>query len=175
MANTITGIILIIGQTVAVPTNNQNGQPFYKRELILDASRYDQFSGRKFENYPKFEFVGNNCTMLDQFQVGQAVTVSFVLSGRKVEKDGQVNYFTNITGYKVELYQRQQPQQAAPYQGQTQPAYQGQAQPAYQPQQPSNPFPATAPTGAPAPQPFPPAVDEDGNPLGTGEDGDLPF
>ena len=170
MANTITGIILIIGQTVAVPTNNQNGQPFYKRELILDASRYDQFSGRKFENYPKFEFVGNNCTMLDQFQVGQAVTVSFVLSGRKVEKDGQVNYFTNITGYKVELYQRQQtvqqPQQAAPYQGQTQPAY--------QPQQPSNPFPATAPTGAPAAQPFPPAVDENGNPLG-GEDGDLPF
>ena len=179
MANTITGIILSIGQTVAVPTNNQNGQPFYKRELILDASRYDQFSGRKFENYPKFEFVGNNCTMLDQFQVGQAVTVSFVLSGRKVEKDGQVNYFTNITGYKVELYQRQQPvqqpQQATPYQGQTQPAYQGQAQPAYQPQQTSNPFPATAPTGAPAPQPFPPAVDEDGNPLGTGEDGDLPF
>lgn len=179
MANTITGIILFIGQTVDVPTNNQNGQPFYKRELVLDASRYDQFSGRKFENYPKFEFVGNNCAILDQFQAGQAVTVSFVLSGRKVEKDGQVSYFTNVTGYKVELYQRpgqqpqmaQQPQQAAPYQGQ-QPYPQPQA--AYQPQQaqPANPFPATAPTGA-TQQPFPPAVDENGNPIGDPDD--LPF
>ena len=120
MANTITGIILFIGQTVAVPTNNQNGQPFYKRELVLDASRIEQFTQRRFENYPKFEFVGNNCAILDQFQVGQIVTVSFVLSGRKIEKNGQVSYFTNVTGYKVELYQRQpqmvqQPQQVYQY------------------------------------------------------------
>ena len=167
MANTITGIILFIGEKVAVPTNNQNGQPFYKRELVLDASRYDQFSGHKFENYPKFEFVGNNCTILDQFQAGQAVTVSFVLSGRKVEKDGQVSYFTNVTGYKVELFQRaQQPQQAAANQVQ-------QPQVAQQPLQSQNPFPATAPTGAPAQAPFPPAVDEDGMPVGGNDD--LPF
>lgn len=166
MANTITGIILFIGQTLAVPTNNQNGQPFYKRELVLDASRIEQFTGRKYENYPKFEFVGNNCAILDQFQVGQIVTVSFVLSGRKSEKNGQVNYFTNVTGYKVELYQRQpqtqnvqQPQQAAPYQAAPQPA---------------NPFPATAPTGQMAQQAFPPAVDENGNPIGENPD-DLPF
>ena len=175
MANTITGIILFIGQTLAVPTNNQIGQPFYKRELVLDASRIEQFTGRKFENYPKFEFVGNNCAILDQFQVGQIVTVSFVLSGRKSEKNGQVNYFTNVTGYKVELYQRQpqqnvqQPQQV--YQGQQ--PYQAAPQQAA-PVQPATPFPATAPTGQMAQQPFPPAVDENGNPIGENPD-DLPF
>ena len=162
MANTITGVILFIGQTVAVPTNNQNGQPFYKRELVLDASRIEQYTGRKFENYPKFEFVGNNCAILDQFQIGQIVTVSFVLSGRKVEKNGTVNYFTNVTGYKVEMYQRQpqnvqQPQYAAQPQQVAQPVQQA-AQPPYQPE---------------AAQPFPPAVDENGNPMGNADD--LPF
>ena len=167
MANTITGIILLIGQTVAVPTNNQNGQPFYKRELVLDASRIEQFTGRKFENYPKFEFVGNNCAILDQFSVGQIVTVSFVLSGRKSEKNGQVSFFTNVTGYKVELYQRQ-PQTVQ--------------QPVAAPVVASQPAPVqnppyispSAPTGMSAAQPFPPAVDEDGNPIGGNAD-DLPF
>lgn len=168
MANTITGIILFIGQTVAVPTNNQNGQPFYKRELVLDASRIEQFTQRRFENYPKFEFVGNNCAILDQFQVGQIVTVSFVLSGRKIEKNGQVSYFTNVTGYNVELYQRQ-PQMVQ----QPQQAYQAAPQ-QVSPTQPSNPFPANAPTGQITQQPFPPAVDENGNPIGDNTD-DLPF
>ena len=109
MANTITGKVLLIGQTEAIPYQDK---VFYKREWVLDASRFDQYSGQKFENYPKLEFVGNNCSQLDQFQIGQLVTVSFVLSGRKVEKDGNVNYFTNASGYNIEHYVRQnQPQQ----------------------------------------------------------------
>ena len=173
MANTITGIILVIGQTEAIPVPN-SPNAFYKRELVLDASRFDQFSGQKFENYPRLEFTNNNCAKLDQFQVGQLVTVSFTLSGRKTEKDGIVCYFTNVTGYDIALYQRQpqnvqQPQQV--YQGQQQ--YQAAPQQAA-PAQPANPFPATAPTGQMAQQPFPPAVDENGNPIGENPD-DLPF
>lgn len=155
MANTITGKILVIGQTEAIPYQDKT---FYKRELVLDASRFDQYSGQKFENYPKFEFTGNNCSSLDQFQIGQVVTVSFVLSGRRVEKNGQVSFFTNVTGYKVEPYVRQnQPQHVAQPQHVEQPVQQ--AAPSYQPE---------------AAQPFPPAVDENGNPLGS-DDGDLPF
>lgn len=155
MANTITGKILVIGQTEAIPYQDKT---FYKRELVLDASRFDQYSGQKFENYPKFEFTGNNCSSLDQFQIGQVVTVSFFLSGRRVEKNGQVSFFTNVTGYKVEPYVRQnQPQHVA------------------QPQQVAKPVQQAASFYQPdAAQPFPPAVDENGNPLG-GEDGDLPF
>ena len=161
MANQITGAILMIGQTVAIPVQNGNGQPFYKRELVLDASRFDQYTGKKFENYPLLEFVGNNCNQLDQYQVGQIVTVSFVLSGRKTEKDGQVRYFTNVTGYKVELFQRQPMMAQQPMQQQI-------AQP-----QPQQPFHATAPTGVQQAQPFPPAVDENGVPIGGSDD--LPF
>lgn len=171
MANQITGTVLLVGRTESIPTNN--GQPFYKRELVLDASRYDQFSGRKFENYPKFEFVGNNCAMLDQFPVGSIVTVSFVLSGRKVEKNGEVSFFTNVTGYKIEPYVRngmpvnqgaQAVSPAPPSQFPTQGAQTSQQGPY---------VPPTAPTG-PTSQPFPPAVDENGNPI-NGDPDDLPF
>jgi hypothetical protein len=164
LKNQQTGRILIIGQTYQVPSNTPGAQPFYKRELVLDASRFDSITGQKFENYPKFEFINQKCSLLDQFQVGQLVTVSFALSGRKSEKDGQVGYFTNVTGYEIVPYQRQGTQPAA------------QTQQVMQPQAPvqAAPFPATAPTGVQAQQPFPPAVDENGNPIGGGPD-DLPF
>ena len=99
MENTQTGKVLIIGQTYQVPSTDPNAQPFYKRELVLDCTRYNPINGNKIENYPKFEFINNNCPMLDGLQVGQLVTVSFSLSGRKSVKDGRENYFTNITGY----------------------------------------------------------------------------
>ena len=120
---------------------------FSKREVVLDCSRFDTMTGEKMENYPKFEFTGKHVDDLNNYQVGQFVTVSFVLSGRKVEKDGKT---------KIEPYQRYNSgaQQAQPY---TPP------QPAAQSRQPQ--------TAAPQPAPFPPDVDEQGNPAKD----DLPF
>lgn len=166
MANTITGYIHHIGLTEAIPYRDK---VFYKRELVLDASHYDRFTGNKFENYPKMELANNNCSLLDQFKVGDLVTVSFVLAGRKVEKDGQTSYFTNINAYKVEPFVRQgqnqppqQPQTAAPSQSPTQ---QVQAPPAA----PNDPYSASQ-------QPFPPAVNENGDPFDPKKgDDDLPF
>lgn len=166
MANTITGYIHYIGPTEAIPYRDK---VFYKRELVLDASHYDRFSGAKFENYPKMELTNNNCSVIDQFKVGDLVTVSFALAGRKVEKDGQISYYTNINAYKVEYFARQaqnQPSQAfqmaAPPQS---PTPQMQA-----PQMAQNdPYSGNSQT-------FPPAVDENGSPLGQGKsEDDLPF
>lgn len=162
MANQVTGKVHYIGNTEAIPYGDKT---FYKRELVLDASRYDQYSGQKFENYPKFEFTGNNCAQLDQFQVGQVVTVSFTLSGRKSEKNGVVNYFTNITGYKVEPYVREQQAQTQQAQGYTSPSA---PIPSASPAQVAQPQPQ-----APAQTPFPPALDENGNPITDGDG--LPF
>ena len=159
MANTITGFILSIGATVQVPT--KNGVPFQKRELLLDCSSYDRFTGEKRENYPLMEFTQNNCQKLDSFKAGDLVTVSFVLSGVKYEKDGQVNYFTHVKGYDIALYSRN---------GQPQTVQQPVAAPAPV-QNPPYTSPS-APTGMSSAQPFPPAVDEDGNPINSD---DLPF
>ena len=168
MANTITGTVILIGQTYQVPTNN--GIQFIKRELVLDASTYDRYTGQKKENYVNMEFVQNNTHKLDNFKVGDLVQVDFALSGRKSEKDGNVRYFTNIAGYEIRLFQNngnqgaQGGQASAPAQHPTQ-GQQASQQGAFVPQ--------TAPTGMQQ-QPFPPAVDENGNPI-NGDADDLPF
>lgn len=168
MANQITGTVILIGQTYQVPTNN--GTQFVKRELVLDASTFDRYTGQKRENYVNMEFVQNNCAKLDNFNEGDLVTVDFVLSGRKSEKDGQVRYFTNITGYDIRLFQNggnqgpQQAQSAAPSQSPA-PAPQTSQQGANGGNTGQSPYPPQ--------QPFPPAVDENGNPINPNDD--LPF
>ena len=168
MANQITGTIILIGQTYQVPTNN--GTQFMKRELVLDASTFDRYTGQKRENYVNMEFVQNNTTKLDNFNVGDLVTVDFVLSGRKSEKDGNVRYFTNITGYEIRMFQNSGNQGA---QGGQSPAPAQQPTQGAQSSQQGSFVHQTAPTGAPQ-QPFPPAVDENGNPI-EGNADDLPF
>lgn len=101
MANTIIGKVLVIGRTEEIPSKN-GGQPFLKRTLVQDCSRYDQYTGKKFENYPQLEFASKNTAILDNFNVGDVVEVSFALQGRSYEKDGVHKYFTSIVGYKVE-------------------------------------------------------------------------
>ena len=149
MANTIIGKVLVIGRTEEIPSKN-GGQPFLKRTLVLDCSRYDQYTGQKFENYPQLEFASKNTAILDNFNVGDVVEVSFALQGRSYEKDGVQKYFTSIVGYKVEPYNTQQSQQPAP-------------------QAPQN-----TPQAEQSNQPFTPrAVDANGNPVDNNDD--LPF
>lgn len=90
-------------------TNNfptKSGGNLMKRELILDASRYDEFTGEKRENFPTFTFMQKNCEKLDGFSQGDLVEVSFILQGRKYNKDGQEKYINDIVGYRIEPYQR---------------------------------------------------------------------
>lgn len=105
MANQISGKVLIIEDEVTIPT--RSGNTFTKRQIVLDASHYDPMTGQKFENYPAFDFVGNRVNELDNFKVGDLVTISFALNGRPFEKDGKTTYFTSVNGYKIEPYQRQ--------------------------------------------------------------------
>ncbi len=103
MAFTISGIIQQIGNTESIPYQDK---VFKKRELVLDCSYRNQFTGQiERPNYPKFEFTGIHVDDLNNFQLGEIVTVSFSLNGSRSEKDGQVRYFTNIQGFKIERYQ----------------------------------------------------------------------
>lgn len=122
MANQIIGRVFYIGDTNSIKSKD-GSKTYYKRELVLDATRYDGLTGQRgYDNFPSIEFSGDNCQMLNQFKPGDIVTVSFELQGTKYEKDGQTRFFTRIRGYKVELKQTSQPQQQ--YQQPTPPAYQ---------------------------------------------------
>lgn len=141
----VTGRIKSIGATQSIASKN-GGQPFQKREIILDTTRFDPYTGErdKYENYPMFEFGGEKCKDLDDYQVGQVVTVSFDLQGSFYkDKDGVDRNFTKVRAYKIEarqtsqtVQQPQQPQQKEQSQPpqQQQPYQQPYRQPYQQPQ-----------------------------------------
>lgn len=104
MANQISGKVLIIDDIISIHT--RSGNTFTKRQIVLDASHYNPMTGQKYENYPAFDFVGNRVNELDNFKVGDLVTISFALNGRPFDKDGKTTYFTSVNGYKIEPYQR---------------------------------------------------------------------
>lgn len=173
MAFQICGIIQHIGNTESIP---YQGKVFKKRELVLDCSYRNQFTGQiERTNYPKFEFTSNHVDDLNDFNIGDIVTVSFSLNGSRSEKDGQVRYFTNVQGYKIEKYQSRYNQQQGGNQtaqaanGNQPTPTQGACQSAQQAAMES-----ARNAAAPAAPNFPPAVDENGNPI-QGNNDDLPF
>lgn len=137
----IKGRIHKIGNVEVIKT--ASGSEFKKRELVLDASRFDPLTGEKmFDNFPSFEFVQDKVSLLDELKPLQIVTVSFDLQGREYTKDGQTKYITTVRGYKIEARpvaqqaeaQVQAPQPAPQPQGYTQQGY------AQQPQNNGLPF-----------------------------------
>lgn len=127
MAFQITGKLEFVGETIARTPKN-GGQPFYRRDFVLDCTRYNPDTGEPWENHPKFELSGNNCTLLDQFQIGQKVTVDFSLKGAKYQdqQTGEIKYFTTINAFRIALAEQQQQVQYQPYTAPTgqQPAHQ---------------------------------------------------
>lgn len=172
MAFQINGIIQHIGNTLRIPYQDK---VFKKRELVLDCSYRNQYTGQiERANYPEFEFTGNHVDDLNGFNIGDIVTVSFSLNGSRSEKDGQVRYFTNVQGYKIEKYQSRYNQQ----QNGNQPT---QAVNGSQPtttqgtgQMSAQQAAMESARNAASASNFPPAIDSNGNPI-QGNNDDLPF
>ena len=73
---------------------------FKKREFILE--KKENSSGFEFVDYIKFQLTQDKCSIVDLFQPGDELKVSFNLRGRKWEKNGNVSYFTNLEAWKIE-------------------------------------------------------------------------
>ena len=142
MANEIYGKIAYIGKTEQIPSKTGD-KPFLKREIVLDASRYDSQTGEKYENHPSIDFNGDKCALLDHFHEGQRVKIAFELRGNAWEQqDGTVKYITSVRGYKIELVeQRTNGATSQPQPPVEQPPYQTvYAQPTPPPPPPYPPF-----------------------------------
>lgn len=82
----------------------QGKEPFEKRRLMLDVTRYDGLTGeRGYEKHIIFEFSGKNVRVPDDFKVGDLVEVFFdVESYEGIKKDGTKDWFTSVRGYKIQ-------------------------------------------------------------------------
>lgn len=105
MSYTITGKVLAIGQPQQIPSSKDPSRPFIKRELTLDCTRYDPFTGQRspYENTPMLEFTGDICGELNQIKEGDVVTVTFEVQGTRYtdRNTQQTRIFTRIRPYKI--------------------------------------------------------------------------
>ena len=100
----VSGKIKIINET---QTFGERG--FRKRELVITTS----------EEYPQMlmiEFVQDKCDLLDNFAVGQDVTISINLRGREwINPEGVAKYFNSIQGWRIQASAAAEPaQESAP-------------------------------------------------------------
>lgn len=90
----------IVGKLIAKFDINQRTETFKVREFVIEKS--EDISGRLITNYVKFQCVQDKTAMPDRFNIGDEVKVSFNLKGTRWEKEGKVNYFTNLDAWRME-------------------------------------------------------------------------
>ncbi|MAY83029.1 MAG: hypothetical protein CMP59_02765 [Flavobacteriales bacterium] len=78
----------------------QVSDSFKKREFVVETT--EEGGGRVFTEQIKFQLIQDKTALIDDLPVNSDVKVSFNLKGRKWEKDGRVNYFTNLDAWRVE-------------------------------------------------------------------------
>ena len=94
MSLEVSGKLLIKYDTVQV------SEKFKKREFVLELS--EEINGNIYTNYAKMQLVQTKCDIIDRYNEGDAVKVSFNIKGTRYEKDGKVNYFSNLDAWRVE-------------------------------------------------------------------------
>ena len=87
----IKGKIKKISETVQI------SERFRKREFVVEYS-----SNPDYPQPLQFEMVQDRCELLDSFQEGQQVEISFDLRGREwTNPQGQVKYFNSLQAWKL--------------------------------------------------------------------------
>jgi hypothetical protein len=86
------------GDVVNIGRTQQVSASFKKREIVL----VDK-SNAQYPEYAVFQFVQDKCTVLDNYKVGDKITIHFNIKGRPFQKAGEpTKYFSNLQGWKIE-------------------------------------------------------------------------
>lgn len=73
---------------------------FQKREFVIEIE--EEINGNTYTNYGKFQLVQTRCDLLNPYAIGDMILVKFNIKGNKWEKDGKVNYMTNLDVWRIE-------------------------------------------------------------------------
>lgn len=90
----------VTGRLIEKYPTQQVSERFKKREFVLDIT--EEVNGNSYPNFAKMQAVQNRCDMLDNFNVGDMLKISFNIRGNKWEKDGRVNYITSLDAWRIE-------------------------------------------------------------------------
>jgi hypothetical protein len=94
---------------------------FRKREFVMELA--EEINGNVYTNYAKMQLVQNKCDILDRFNEGDPIKVSFNIKGNRWERDGKVNFITNLDAWRIESAAAGMQPAGGMQQPQQQPAY----------------------------------------------------
>ena len=90
----------VTGKLLTKYDTQQVSDRFKKREFVLELA--EEINGNVYTNYAKMQLVQNKCDIVDRFNEGDMVKVSFNIKGNRWERDGKVNYITNLDAWRIE-------------------------------------------------------------------------
>jgi hypothetical protein len=90
----------LTGKLVAKYDTIQRTETFKTREFAVE--KIEDIGGRTITSYAKFQCIQDKTAIIDKVNIGDEIKVSFNIKGSKWEKDGKVNYITNLDAWRIE-------------------------------------------------------------------------
>jgi len=90
----------ISGKVIDISPVNQVSDKFKKREFVIE--KKETGGAAVFIDYIKFQLVQDKCDLINESFLNEDIRIWFNLKGNKWERDGKVNYFTNLDAWKIE-------------------------------------------------------------------------
>lgn len=88
------------GRIIDISPVNQVSDKFRKREFVIE--KKETGGAAVFVDYIKFQLIQDKCELINESFLNETVKIWFNLRGNKWERDGKVNYFTNLDVWKIE-------------------------------------------------------------------------
>src|SRR5690554_2841413 len=93
MSFELIGTLIVKEETVKV------SDKFQKREFVIEVVNE---KNAEWSDFVKFQSVQDRVSIIDPFNLGDKIKVSFNIKGNRWERDGRVNYFTNLDAWRLE-------------------------------------------------------------------------
>ncbi len=101
----------ITGKVIDIAPVNQVSDKFRKREFVIE--RKETGGAAVFIDYIKFQLLQDKCDLINESFMNEEIKIWFNLKGNKWERDGKVNYFTNLDAWKIEKVSSQGREQSS--------------------------------------------------------------
>src|SRR4030042_1867632 len=88
------------GRIIDISAVNQVSDKFRKREFVIE--KKEAGGSAVFVDFIKFQLTQEKCDLINESFLNEDVKIWFNLRGNKWERDGKINYFTNLDVWKIE-------------------------------------------------------------------------
>jgi len=102
----------ITGKVIDILPVNQVSDKFRKREFVIE--KKEAGGSAVFVDYIKFQLVQDKCDLINESFLNEEIRIWFNLKGNRWERDGKVNYFTNLDAWKIERVSGQAREESSP-------------------------------------------------------------